>query len=296
MAGNDRSPVTVIGLGLMGQALAAAFVKSGHPTTVWNRSAGKAEGLVAQGAVLAATPAEAVAAAGLIVVCVSDNDVLHDVLDPLGNALAGKVLVNLSSGSSDQARTNAEWAAKQGFDYLDGAIMTVPPAIGAPESVIFYAGPQKAFEQHSETLSLLGGRTTHLGEDHALAPLYDVALLGVMWGTLNSFLQGAALLGTAGVEASAFLPWAAQWLDTVKMFATDYAGQIDAKDGVYPANDATMEVHIGAAKHLLHESAAQGVNAELPAFVNGLMERTVAAGHMKNSYASMIELFRTPQK
>lgn len=38
-----QAPATVIGLGLMGQALAAAFLKEGHPATVWNRSPGKAE-------------------------------------------------------------------------------------------------------------------------------------------------------------------------------------------------------------------------------------------------------------
>jgi len=40
----DRPPVTVIGLGLMGAALARALVDAGHHTTVWNRSSVKADG------------------------------------------------------------------------------------------------------------------------------------------------------------------------------------------------------------------------------------------------------------
>ncbi|MGW4276886.1 NAD(P)-dependent oxidoreductase [Streptomyces seoulensis] len=296
MTDKDRSPVTVIGLGLMGQALAAAFLKGGHPTTVWNRSAGKADDLVRRGAVLAATPADAVTAAELIVVCVSDDDALHAVLDPETDRLAGRVVANLTSGSSDQARANAAWSRDAGFDYLDGAIMTVPAGVGAPDAVIFHAGSEPAYRRHAETLSLLGGGTTHLGEDHGLAPLYDVALLGVMWGTLNSFLQGAALLATADVKASEFLPWATKWVDAVKLFATDYAGQIDAGDGAYPARDATMEVHFGALQHLVHESESLGVNADLPHFVKGLMERTIAAGFGGNSYASVIELLRAPEK
>jgi 3-hydroxyisobutyrate dehydrogenase-like beta-hydroxyacid dehydrogenase len=48
-----HTPVTVIGLGLMGRALATAFLRAGHPTTVWNRTPAKAEQLVAQGAKLA---------------------------------------------------------------------------------------------------------------------------------------------------------------------------------------------------------------------------------------------------
>ncbi|CAI8817279.1 hypothetical protein EMIT07CA2_210054 [Brevibacillus sp. IT-7CA2] len=50
--------VSVIGLGNMGVALADAFLKGGHPTTVWNRSADRAKGLVEKGAVLAGSVAE----------------------------------------------------------------------------------------------------------------------------------------------------------------------------------------------------------------------------------------------
>ncbi|MFC7468445.1 NAD(P)-binding domain-containing protein [Actinomadura keratinilytica] len=55
--------VTVLGLGRMGGALAAAFLAAGHPTTVWNRSPGKADALVVRGARRAGSVAEAVAAA-----------------------------------------------------------------------------------------------------------------------------------------------------------------------------------------------------------------------------------------
>jgi 3-hydroxyisobutyrate dehydrogenase-like beta-hydroxyacid dehydrogenase len=111
--------VTVIGLGLMGQALAGAFLRGGHPTTVWNRSAGKAEQLAAQGATLAAAAGDAVAASPLVIVCVSDYDAVHELLDPLADVLAGRVLVNLTSGTSQQARETAEWAAQRGSTYLD---------------------------------------------------------------------------------------------------------------------------------------------------------------------------------
>ena len=46
----SKPPVTVIGLGLMGQALAGTLLRDGHPTTVWNRTPAKAGPLVARGA------------------------------------------------------------------------------------------------------------------------------------------------------------------------------------------------------------------------------------------------------
>ncbi|MGO4420698.1 NAD(P)-binding domain-containing protein, partial [Streptomyces sp. MCAF7] len=80
----------------MGSALAAALLDRGHPTTVWNRSAGKARPLADRGARPAATPGEAVAASPLVVACVLDYEALHTVLDPVADTLAGKVLVNLT--------------------------------------------------------------------------------------------------------------------------------------------------------------------------------------------------------
>jgi 3-hydroxyisobutyrate dehydrogenase-like beta-hydroxyacid dehydrogenase len=73
--------VTVIGLALMGQALAGAFLRDGYPTTVWNRTAAKAGQLVAHGARLAGSAGGAVAASPLVVVCVSDDDAVHELAD-----------------------------------------------------------------------------------------------------------------------------------------------------------------------------------------------------------------------
>ncbi|MGA5068981.1 NAD(P)-dependent oxidoreductase [Streptomyces exfoliatus] len=287
-ADND-TPISVIGLGLMGQALVGAFLKSGIRTTVWNRSPEKARTLVENGAVLAATAADAVAAAPLIVVCVTDYDVAHAVLDPLADALRGKTVVNLTSGHSEGARDTARWAAEHGVKYLDGAIMAIPPVIGTEHASLLYAGPQEVFDAHEATLASLG-RATHLGDDHGLASLYDVALLGIMWGVLNSFLHGVALLETANVKAGDFAPLANDWIGAVTNFVSAYAGQID--EGSYPAHDATIDTHWATMVHLIHESEATGASAELPTFVKELTDRAIAAGRGGDSYAAMIEQFR----
>lgn len=293
--GDNHTSVSVLGLGLMGQALAAAFLKAGHATTVWNRSADKADGLVADGAVLAANPADAVAASDLVIVCV---DVRRGARR---HRLAGRRPARQDRGQSDhglleQARQTAEWAEKNGAKYLDGAIMITPPGIGAETSVLFYAGDQAVFDAHEPVLKLLGGGTTYLGTDHGKPALFDVSLLGLMWGALNSFLHGVAIVETGGVKAQEFLPWAHMWLDAIKMFTADYAAQIDAGDEKFPANDATLETHLGALKHLVEESEALGVDTELPKYSEALMEGIIAQGHAKNSYASVVKAYRRPQQ
>ena len=131
--------VTVLGLGEMGSALAGAFLDGGQRTTVWNRTPGKADPLVARGAVVAASAQEAVASSDLVVVNVKGNDAARSILESAGPP-AGRVVVNLSDGTSGEAREVASWVAERGAQYVHGQIMTIAPAIGHPDSVVFYGG------------------------------------------------------------------------------------------------------------------------------------------------------------
>src|SRR6202012_4152546 len=51
--------IAILGMGNMGRAFAARALETGHQTTVWNRSPGRAQALVADGAVEARSPARA---------------------------------------------------------------------------------------------------------------------------------------------------------------------------------------------------------------------------------------------
>lgn len=283
--------VTVIGLGSMGSALAAALLDRGHTVTVWNRSAGKAQPLIDRGARPAATPAAAIAASPVIIACVLDYGALHSVFDPVADGLAGKTLINLTSGSPEQAREAAAWARSRGAGYLDGAIMTTPPGVGSAEMMFLYSGSPDVFAAHRTTLAALGD-PLHLGSDPGLASLYDGALLGLMWSTMTGWLHGTALVGAERTEARAFTPVAIRWLTAVTGFLTRYAHQVDA--GRYPGDDATIDVQIAAIDHLIHAAAARGVDNALPELLKATMEQARAAGHGADSFASVIEVLKNP--
>ncbi|MFH8931487.1 NAD(P)-dependent oxidoreductase [Streptomyces pristinaespiralis] len=281
--------VSVIGLGQMGSALAEAFLAAGRTTTVWNRTPAKADALVERGAVRADSIADAVAAGDAVVVCVLDYAAVRELLDPVVGVLAGRTLVNLTSGSPEQARESAAWAAGHGFSYLDGAVMTTPPGIGRPSSMILCSGSPAAFAEHREALAALGD-PVDLGEDAGLAALYDTGLLGLMWSVFAGWLHAAALVGVDGVPAGAFTPLAIRWLTTVGGFMETYAPQLDA--GRYPGDDATVAVQLAAVDHLLEASRARGVDMRLPELHRDMMAKTVASGHGQDSYARVIEQFR----
>ncbi|MCT7351133.1 NAD(P)-binding domain-containing protein [Streptomyces sp. 15-116A] len=284
---SDPQPVTILGLGNMGTALAAALLDRGHPVTVWNRSPQKAAPMTDRGARLATTPAEAISASPLVIPCVLDYDALYGLLDGATDSLTGRAVVNLTSGSPEQAHEALAWFRSHGAGYLDGAIMTTPPGVGNPEVMLLYSGPRDVFDAHRHTLAALGD-PVYLDADPALASLHDAALLGLMWATMTGWLHGAALLGTEKVPATAFTPVAMRWLSTVSNFLTRYAEQVDT--GRYPGDDATVDVQIAAIDHLLHASAARGLNTALPGLLKSHMERARAAGHGADSFASVISV------
>ncbi|MGW0904134.1 NAD(P)-dependent oxidoreductase [Streptomyces sp. NPDC002853] len=292
MNNETAAPVSVIGLGLMGQALAAAFLRAGHPTTVWNRTAAKADQLVSQGARLAPTVGDALKASPLTIICLTDYQAMHELLDASDVTLNGTTLVNLTSGDSAQAREAARLAEQRGARYLDGAIMAVPPGIGTADAVILHSGPEPDFEAHKPTLDALG-TVTYLGADHGLASLYDVAGLAMMWSVLNAWLQGTAMLRTAGVDASTYAPFARQIAAGVAEWLPGYAEQIDK--GTFPAEVSALETDARAMAHLVEESEAVGVNAELPRLIKAMADRAIAAGHGGEQYPVLIEEFTKPR-
>ncbi len=291
MNNNIETPVAVIGLGLMGQAIATAFLKAGHPTTVWNRTRSKADRLVAEGARLAPTVGDAFKPGSLTVICVTDYQAVHELLDAAGIELGGTTLINLTSGSSAQAREAAQRAEHHGAHYLDGAIMAIPPTIGTAEAMILHSGPHPHFETHRSTLGTLG-TVTYLGADPGLASLYDVAGLAMMWSVLNAWLQGTALVRTAGVDAVTYAPFAKQIAAGVAEWLSGYAQQIDS--GSFPAEVSALETDARAMAHLIEESEAVGVNAELPRLIKAMADRSIAAGHGAEQYPALIEEFGKP--
>ncbi|MFE7897552.1 NAD(P)-dependent oxidoreductase [Streptomyces sp. NPDC057424] len=285
------TPVTVIGLGLMGQALAGAFLKAGHPTIVWNRTAGKADRLVAEGARPAPTVGDAIESGRLTVVCVTDYRAVREALGTSDVELSGTTLINLTSGDSGQARETARWAEARGARYLDGAVMAIPSTIGTSDAVILQSGARSDFDAHESALGALG-TVTYLGADHGLASLYDAAGLAMMWSVLNAWLQGTALLRTAGVDAGTYAPFARHIAAGVADWLPGYAEQIDR--GSFPAEVSALETDARAMAHLIEESEAVGVNAELPRLIKAMADRAIAAGHGKEQYPVLIEEFGRP--
>jgi 3-hydroxyisobutyrate dehydrogenase-like beta-hydroxyacid dehydrogenase len=286
----ERAAVTVIGLGSMGRALARAFLAAGHPTTVWNRTPGKADELAAGGAVAAPDAAAAISASRLVVVCVVDSDAVYAVLEPVRESLRGRVLVNLTSTTPEQARATAAWAAQHGIEYLHGAIMVPTPMIGDADALVLYSGSHHAFDQYEASLATIAGDGTYLGGDAGLASVYDVGMLDIFFTGMTGFLHAAALVGADGISASTFLPYAQRIGELVQQTMVELAADVDK--GSYPGDQDNLEMEQAALEHIVEASAARGIATALPRLVQTAVSDAIARGHGRDGFSSVVEVLR----
>ncbi|WP_318212328.1 NAD(P)-dependent oxidoreductase [Streptomyces sp. SJL17-1] len=290
MTDDQATPVTVIGLGSMGRALAEAFLGAGHPTTVWNRTPAKAAPLVAKGAVHAESVRAAVAASPLVVTCLTTFDDTRSALEPAGTALSGRALVTLNSGSPADARATAAWAAGHGARFLAGAVKNVPAAVGAPDTLLYYSGDRSVFDEYEATLRVLGGDTVHLGTEADLAALYEMAVGAMLLPALVGFFQGAAAIQARGLAADSMVRFTGKWLDMIKSLLPVYAQEIDTGD--YSDAASSVDLFLAGAAHDKALGEETNVDTTWIDPLNDLLRRAVAAGHGDHSISALTEVLR----
>ncbi|NUP24088.1 MAG: NAD(P)-dependent oxidoreductase [Streptomyces sp.] len=287
---DHESAVTVLGLGPMGRALAGAFLEAGLRVTVWNRTPGRDGELLDRGATSAASPAEAVAASALTVVCVVNYDAADAVLrqDAVTDALKGRTVVNLCADTPARAREAAEWAAAHGIRYLDGAIMSMTTTIGTPQAEVIYSGPEDLYREHLPVLERLGGTHTHLGEDFGRAAAYDIALLDIFWTAMSGYAHALAIAQAEGITARELLPHTQGISAILPVLFEEFAGDVDDRTYSGELNPITSAVSTMA--HIVETSESHGIEANVIRAAEGLARRVVALGHGTDGYMRVTEL------
>ncbi|MDK1343983.1 NAD(P)-binding domain-containing protein [Streptomyces sp. 378] len=284
----SRTPLTLLGTGAMGTALARVWLAAGHEVTVWNRTAARAEPLAAEGATVVRTAAEAVAAHRLVIACLLDDASVGEALD--GVDLAGRDLVNLTTGTPAQGRARAAWAEARGARYLDAGIMAVPPMIGVPDSggYVFYSGSPELFEEHRDTLAVPAG-TRYVGADPGFAALHDVALLSAMSGMFAGITHAFALIRPEDIAPKDFAPLLVDWLTAMAPAVHQSADQI--QNGDYTRNVVSnLAMQVAGNTTLLRTAEEQRVSPELLTPYTELMERRLAQGHGDEDGTGLVEL------
>ena len=204
---DDPKTVAVIGLGNMGSALAEALLVNNHNVIVWNRTSSKCKELPVGDAVIASSVAEATAAADMSIICVTDHQASLLLLqtDDVANTLRGKILVQLSTVTSEESRELGQWADENGIAYLDGSILAYPEGIRGHEGTIVYSGSKDVFDASVNILSSLGGDQQLVSTTVGGAPTFDKTIYAFHYASMLAFFHGAAICHAAGFPVETYV-------------------------------------------------------------------------------------------
>ncbi|MGW7290420.1 NAD(P)-dependent oxidoreductase [Streptomyces sp. NPDC054847] len=290
------SAVTVVGLGPMGQAMTRTLLARGHQVTVWNRTAARADGVVADGATLAATPQEAVEASDLVILSLTDYRAMYDILADATGSLAGRTLVNLSSDTPDRSREAAAWAAGHDAAFLTGGVMTPAPMVGTEAAYIYYSGPDEVMNRHLAALSPLG-TPKYLGQDPGLAQMMYQAHLTVFLTTLSGLMHATAMLGHAGMKAQEALPELLTLTDSIgDMLRAGEGSPGTALDaGEHPGDLSTVTMMGATSDHIVETSTSLGLDLALPLAVQAHYRRAIEDGNGGDNWTRIIDGIRAPR-
>jgi 3-hydroxyisobutyrate dehydrogenase-like beta-hydroxyacid dehydrogenase len=265
------SDVTVIGLGPMGVALTHHLLASGRKVTVWNRTAARAAGVVERGAALALSAAAALRASPIGLVCVADYAAARAVLGDAAAALAGKVLVQLSTGTPADARTEAAWALAHGAEYL-------------------VAGPEAVYRRVEPALRATAGGLAYLGPAVGAAATWDLATLSCLFAAMFGLVHGARIVEAEGMAVGDFGAMITQIAPTLGEILGDVGRDIATETYANPY--ASMKTCAGTGTLLVRQAAEAGIDTTFPAFADGLFQSALGAGFADERFASLIKVLR----
>lgn len=290
---DSMSDISVIGLGNMGSALAQTLLNAGYEVTVWNRTKSKATPLVEQGATLADGLAAAVIDSPMFIVSLLNYEVTDRLIfdTKVNNALPGKIMIQLSYGTPQDARNTERLAHRYGAEILSGEIEVFPEQIGGPEATILVAGKESLYDKCKPILKTLAGKTTYLGEQIGAPLAYGTALGSLIYCSLFGALHAARICEVEGLDINQF----ARGLQTNDLenlgdALVDLLDRIN--DNRFDQSQATVKVYADGTEQLLQHAHDSDINPIIAQFVDEIMKKAIAAGLGDEDMAAIIKVLR----
>lgn len=268
---SSRSPlprIAALGLGPMGAAITRALAVAGHDVAAWNRTPRSLDALGLDGLErvrLATSPDEAIADADLVVICVRDHTASADLVEQVAAATNHPVVVNLSTGTPSEATRSAEHAHGLGLRYVTGAVMVPTPMVGTEQCFVLCAGVPDDLDAAAPLLAAMGGTSDLVGEDHAVPPALDLAMLDVYFAGMYAFLHSAAMVGAHGIDPARYLPYAEGIVATLGGSLPDLATAIERR--TYDGGEARLDMCLAFLDHIVATSEEVGIEPGLAAVV-----------------------------
>jgi 3-hydroxyisobutyrate dehydrogenase-like beta-hydroxyacid dehydrogenase len=196
----------------MGRPMGMNLLKAGHPLTVWNRTASRAEELVAAGATLAKSPKEVAAAADVLLTMVSDPPALEEVLwgakgrdtAALPALKPGSIYIDSSTVSPALARKIASACAERGVRFLDAPVTGGDWGAKKGELIFMIGGDADTLKAVEPILAVMGKRWFHLGPNGA-GQTIKLAMNLILALQVDALAEALALVTGAGLKGESLI-------------------------------------------------------------------------------------------
>ena len=279
--------ISLLGTGLLGAAIGERLLQSGHRLTVWNRHRERCASLQHLGATVAATPAEAVAAAELVITVLSDGPTTREVLlEQAGAALAGRLVLQVATIAPKESQALAAALAERGAELLEVPVLGSRPEALAGTLQLMVGGDAAALERARPVLAALGSEPRLLGPVGA-ALTTKLALNQLIASLTHSFSLSLHLVQRAGVDVEAFMAI----LRASALHAPTFDKKLAKELADDYANPNFPTAHLRK-DLLLFLQAARGLGLETEGLdgLATLLERATAAGLDELDYSALHRL------
>ncbi|RCG31687.1 NAD(P)-dependent oxidoreductase [Sphaerisporangium album] len=281
--------VAVIGMGNMGRAVATRLLARGHEVAVWNRTPGRADGVVRAGATEASSPPEAARGAAAAMMSLTDDQAVLGVMRALIE-LEGDpeppVIVDMSTVAPGTSRSLRDVAPRRRF--------LAAPIIGAPQAILDGAasglvGGERRFADALEPLwPDLFSVHWYCGEDPGAATTLKLVNNYLLMSGIAVVSEAVATAQAAGIDSGLLREVLYEW-PTV---APALRNRLD--DVLGGDHEGWFTTRLGAKDvRLLAEVAeAHGLSLPVARLVERSYEQTAAAGFEDADIGAIVELIR----
>lgn len=279
--------VGIIGLGLMGTALAERFLEHGYRVLVWNRTREKAAPLLARGAEWSDNP---LATCPRVLISLYTTEVVVDVLEQLqAGRHSGQILLDTTTGEPEQTAALGGRLAAQGVHYLDAPISGSSQQTRDGQATVIVGGERTTFDACADLWSVMGAKVFHVG------PCGSAARMKLISNLVLGLNRAVLAEGLAFAEAIGVAPAAA--LEVLKG-SNAYSRAMDVKGRKLVERDYTVQAklsqHLKDVRLMLQAAGTAGLPLPLTETHARLLEQAEAAGLGELDNSAIQEVLRLP--
>ena len=285
----DNSPIGLIGVGLLGTALAERMLAGGLTVVGYDPETKQMDRLTKLGGLRAGDAMDTAGCCEQLVLCLPDSRVVGDVVDEVTDILSPhSLLIDATTGDPDDTVELARRLASQGIGYIDATIAGSSEHVRQGEAVVIIGGEPATVSRAERVLATWSGRRFHVGPAGSGARLKLVVnlVLGLNRAVLA---EGLALAEACGIEPAAALsvlqatPAYSRVMETKgpKMIARDYTPQ------------ARLAQHLKDVRLIRELATRHQARTPLSDVHAQLLEKAIELGFGEADNSAVLEAFRS---